>query len=67
MARVTFGSLEVGDTVFYLQDELPYTVIIREGIVTAKGRIKDGIVRMKIKIDGKTLRCSPFALTVKAT
>lgn len=61
MARITFGSLEVGDTVFYLQDELPYTVIIREGIVTAKGRIKDGIVRMKIKIDGKTLRCSPFA------
>lgn len=61
MARVTFGSLEVGDTVYYLRNEHPYEVQIREGFVMAKGRIKDGIVRMKIKIDGKTLRCSPFA------
>lgn len=61
MARFTFGLLEVGDTVFYLRDELPYTVLIREGVVMAKGRIKDGIIRMKIKINGKTLKCKPFA------
>ena len=60
MARFTFGLLEVGDTVFYLRDELPYTVLIREGVVMAKGRIKDGAVRLTIKIDDKTLRCSPF-------
>lgn len=61
MARFTFGLLEVGDTVFYLRDELPYTVLIREGVVMAKGRIKDGVIRMKFKIDGKTIQCSPFA------
>lgn len=55
MARFTFGSLEVGDTVFYLRDELPYTVLIREGVVMAKGRIKDGVIRMKFNIDGKTI------------
>lgn len=60
MARVTFGSLEVGDTVFYLRNEHPYAVQISEGVVMAKGRVKDGVIRMKFKIDGKTIQCSPF-------
>lgn len=60
MARVTFGLLEVGDTVYYLRNEHPYEVQIREGVVMAKGRIKDGAVRLTIKIGDKTIRCSPF-------